>query len=233
MSFGELGETKFIVTQNFIYEYQRALDNSKFRKTRIKANEWTEIVKQVDKLNLDSLESYKAPTNERQLDGAWYASMEICSNSSLYSTLHYDSGRPNKHLEDLHNVVNELILKYRKINWDRLYERAKKNEKEEKLSHIYEVVDIMPEFEGGKAAMESFIEKKKEGLAKNRTVSGKAFVQFVITKEGKITEIKVVKGDNTVVEKLAKKVVQSMPKWSPGKNRNQPVDVRVIIPIHF
>lgn len=102
---------------------------------------------------------------------------------------------------------------------------------------LYEMADVMPEFYGGNAEMVSYIAdnlKYPEFEAKNN-IEGKVMVNFTIDKEGRVSNVKAAripaKGDNLAKE--AVRVVESMPKWKPGKQDGKPVSVNYNIPIDF
>ena len=60
-----------------------------------------------------------------------------------------------------------------------------------------------------------------------------AIVSFWIEKDGNLTEIKIEKSVNEYLDREAVRVVKSMPKWTPGKQRGKPVKVKMVIPIRF
>jgi protein TonB len=64
-------------------------------------------------------------------------------------------------------------------------------------------------------------------------VEGKVFVQFVVDKDGTLTDIKAVKGIGAGCDEEAVRVLKAAPKWKPGKQRGRPVKVRMILPITF
>jgi len=104
---------------------------------------------------------------------------------------------------------------------------------EVELPFIY--VEDMPEFEGGKMAFMKHIAKqvKYPRLAKNLGIEGRVFVEFVIDKEGNITEVKAVKGIGAGCDEEAVRVIKNAPKWKPGKQRGKPVKVKMVLPINF
>ena len=100
---------------------------------------------------------------------------------------------------------------------------------------IFDVVEEMPEFIGG-------IEKLYEYLgnninypeqAKDFSIQGKVFVQFVVWKDGTIKDVKVVKGAHKLLDKEALRVITNMPDWKPGKQRGKNVNARFTLPIKF
>src|SRR5690606_8626464 len=104
-----------------------------------------------------------------------------------------------------------------------------------KEPEIFTVVEDMPEFPGGEKKMLEYIAENLEypPLAKENNIQGRVVVQFVVDENGKIVDAKVVKDLGWGTGEAALKVVRSMPRWKPGKQRNKPVRVRYILPIRF
>ena len=82
----------------------------------------------------------------------------------------------------------------------------------EKSDSVYLVVDELPTFPGGDEKLMHYIAQNLRYPAEMRSQekSGKLFVSFVVTKKGKVTDVKVVKSHEEVV-----RVIESMPKWNP------------------
>lgn len=74
---------------------------------------------------------------------------------------------------------------------------------------------------------------KYQNQARRMGIEGRVFVQFVVDKDGQLTEIKAVKGIGAGCDEEAVRVLKSAPKWKPGKQRGRPVKVRMILPITF
>ena len=100
---------------------------------------------------------------------------------------------------------------------------------------VYNVVEQMPEFPGKEKAMMEFmthnIHYPEE--AKEKGIEGRVFVQFVVEKDGSINEVKVLKGIGHGCDEEAVRVVKSMPKWKPGKQKGKPVRVHYQMPFFF
>ncbi|RKX17639.1 MAG: energy transducer TonB [Candidatus Zixiibacteriota bacterium] len=107
-------------------------------------------------------------------------------------------------------------------------------EEEEEILNFY-VIENKPEFPGGQAAMFKYIAEhtKYPEIAKENGITGKVFVQFVIGKDGKVTDVKVIRGIDPYLDKEALRVVKSMPKWKPGSQRGKAVKVSFQLPINF
>jgi len=64
-------------------------------------------------------------------------------------------------------------------------------------------------------------------------IEGRVFVQFVVDKDGSITNVEVLKGIGGGCDEEAVRVVKNAPKWNPGKQRGRPVRVKMVLPITF
>lgn len=98
------------------------------------------------------------------------------------------------------------------------------------------VIENKPEFPvGGVEGLNKWISQnvKYPEIAKENGVTGKVFVQFVIDKDGKVTNVEVVRSVDPYLDKEAVRVVKSMPDWKPGSQRGKPVKVSFNIPINF
>ncbi len=102
---------------------------------------------------------------------------------------------------------------------------------------IYDVTPTMPEFPGGAQAMGDYIAKnlKYPADAKQQGKDGFVMIQFVVEKDGSRSDVKVMRnGKLPSMDKEALRVVNSMPKFSPGRNeKNQPVRVKFVVPVRF
>lgn len=96
-------------------------------------------------------------------------------------------------------------------------------------------VEEKPMYPGGDAALLKFISENTiyPIIAKENSIQGKVFIQFIIDKEGKVANVKVAKGVDPNLDAEALRVVNMMPKWTPGKQRGVNVNVSYIIPINF
>lgn len=100
---------------------------------------------------------------------------------------------------------------------------------------IFVVVEEQPEFPGGNAAMMKFLSDniKYPVIAQENGIQGRVITNFVVEKDGSITDVQVVRGVDPSLDKEAVRVIQSMPKWKPGKQRGSPVRVRFTLPVVF
>lgn len=111
---------------------------------------------------------------------------------------------------------------------------VKQEEEVDEVINFY-VIEDKPEFPGGEAALLQWVAKNTQypPIAKDMGIKGKVFVQFIIDKEGKVTNVEIIRGVDPSLDKEALRVVKSMPSWKPGKQRGKPVKVSFQIPINF
>lgn len=115
------------------------------------------------------------------------------------------------------------------------YVPVKVEEEEPEEQTIFEVVENMPEFNGGQAALMQYLAKniKYPTIAAENGTSGRVIVQFVVNKDGSIVDAKVVRSVDPYLDKEALRVINSMPKWKPGMQRGKPVRVKYTVPVMF
>jgi len=106
---------------------------------------------------------------------------------------------------------------------------------EEIIEEIFLVVEEQPQPVGGYEAFYNFIydEIKYPDLALRYRVEGRVFIQFVVEKDGSLTDFVVARGIGIGCDEESIRVLQLAPKWNPGKQRGKPVRVRMILPISF
>ena len=101
---------------------------------------------------------------------------------------------------------------------------------------VFEVVEIMPEFpDGGMSGLMQFLSKNIQypiNAQKNHT-QGRGTVQFVVNKDGSISEPKIIRGVDPDLDGEAIRVISLMPKWKPGMQKGQPVRVKYTVPVMF
>jgi len=100
---------------------------------------------------------------------------------------------------------------------------------------VFDVVEEMPQFPGGQAALLEYLAKniKYPVVAEENGVQGRVIVTFVVERDGSITDVKVVKSVDPSLDKEATRVVKSMPKWQPGKQNGSAVRVKYTVPVQF
>jgi periplasmic protein TonB len=100
---------------------------------------------------------------------------------------------------------------------------------------VYNEVQVMPEFPGGFTALQEFLVKNIQypEQAKKDSITGKVFVQFIINETGKVTNPKVLKSANPLLDAEAVRVIGTMPDWTPGTVKGEKVKVAFTLPIMF
>ena len=100
---------------------------------------------------------------------------------------------------------------------------------------IYSVVETMPDFPGGQKELLSFLSRniKYPTKAIESKIQGRVIVQFVVNKDGSISNAKIVRSVDPDLDKEALRVINSMPQWKPGMQKGEPVSVKFTVPIVF
>lgn len=100
---------------------------------------------------------------------------------------------------------------------------------------VFRVVEQMPAFPGGQGDLLEFLAEniKYPKVAKDNGVEGMVVVEYIIEKDGSISNAQVVKGIGAGCDEEALRVVNAMPNWLPGKQRGQVVPVKFNLPIRF
>ncbi len=100
---------------------------------------------------------------------------------------------------------------------------------------VYEVVEQMPSFPGGDAAMMKYLAEniKYPVSAQKAKEQGRVVVQFIVEKDGAVTGVKTVRSVTPVLDAEAVRVIKAMPKWTPGRQGGQPVRVKYNVPVSF
>jgi len=108
---------------------------------------------------------------------------------------------------------------------------VKKVEKEE----VFRSVEQMPTFPGGDAALMKYLSSHIQypAMAAENNIQGRVVVQFVVTKTGKVGEVKVVRSVDKSLDKEAVRVVKTLPNFVPGRQNGQPVNVWYTLPVQF
>lgn len=97
------------------------------------------------------------------------------------------------------------------------------------------VVEKMPSFLGGESALLKYLSNKLNypGIALVQELEGKVFVRFTVDYEGNIKNVSVAQGEYKVLNDEAVRVVKNMPKWEPGEQNGQKVNVVLVLPVNF
>jgi TonB family protein len=102
-------------------------------------------------------------------------------------------------------------------------------------NEIYQIVEEMPEFPGGEDKLVEFVSKNLcyPQKAKEKGIQGRVFVGFIVEKDGSVSNVTNLRSVDSVLDAEAMRVIQSLPKWKPGKHNGEFVRVSYQIPILF
>ena len=107
--------------------------------------------------------------------------------------------------------------------------------KHEEENKVFDVVEQMPSFPGGPSALMAYLSShvKYPAVAEENGIQGRVTVQFVVEKDGSVTDVKTMKSVDPSLDREAERVVKSMPKWIPGKQNSTAVRVKYFVPVVF
>ena len=143
---------------------------------------------------------------------------ELKETTTAFGQSDFDQGTDDR------NVVRE--------HKDEIVVEEKKPEEE---NNVFTAVEQMPQFPGGEAELMKYIQShlKYPPVAMENNIQGRVTIQFVVTKTGKVGEVKVARGKDPDLDKEAMRVVKSLPDFIPGKMNGQAVNVWYTVPITF
>ena len=100
---------------------------------------------------------------------------------------------------------------------------------------VYAMVDERAQFPGGQNEMLKYLQENLQypEAAKANNVHGRVFVKFIVERDGSLSDIKVMKGLGNGCDEEAIRLIQSMPKWKPGKNKGKEVRTSMTVPVNF
>ena len=144
---------------------------------------------------------------------------EVKDTSTALGSVNFDQGTDDLNIVREHK--NEVIVEEKKP----VVEETK----------VFTSVEQMPQFPGGEAELLKWISThiKYPAIAMENNVQGKVVVQFVVTRDGSIGEVKIARGKDPDLDKEAMRVVKTLPKFIPGKMNGQAVNVWYPLPINF
>ena len=142
---------------------------------------------------------------------------------SLHSagSVDFDQGTDNKAV--IREFKNEVVVE------------EKVEKPKEVVEEVFTVVEQMPQFPGGEAALMKFLQShiNYPPMAAENGVQGKVVVQFVVDKTGRVGEVKVVRSVDKDLDREATRVCKSLPKFTPGRQNGHPVSVWYTLPVSF
>jgi len=158
---------------------------------------------------------------------------------TFWAVLHLQAQTPRKSIIEPQRKIDQLRIKDTTAapKTDALFPE-KPNEKllltdtrqEEYSTGVY--VEQMPEFPGGMQALQRFISNNLQ-QPPDAKCKGKVYISFIVKEDGAFSDIKVIKGLSQVCDGEAVRLVNSMPKWKPGRQSGRNIAVRYSFPIRF
>lgn len=102
-------------------------------------------------------------------------------------------------------------------------------------NEVYAMVEEAAQFPGGQSEMLKFIQENRQypEEAKSQNLHGRVIVSFIVEKDGSISEVMVKRSLGSGCDEEAVRVINSMPKWKPGKQRGKEVRTSHMVPITF
>lgn len=161
-----------------------------------------------------------------------YESSLVSDNSDYYEEVVESGG-------DITELAIEVSEEYLPDEWVGLTPRNNEQDNIESVqlaqSEVFKSVEEMPEFYAGTAKMMEYIQKNIEYPieARESDIQGRVFVNFIVETDGSLSNVNVMRGIGGGCDEEAVRVVESMPKWKPGKQDGSAVRVSFTIPIIF
>ena len=114
-------------------------------------------------------------------------------------------------------------------------EKKVEPEKKAEPEQIFKSVEQMPTFPGGEAALMKYLSSHIQypAMAQENNVQGRVVLQFVVEKDGRVGEVKVVRSVDKDLDREAVRVCKTLPKFTPGRQNGQPVRVWYTLPVSF
>ena len=105
----------------------------------------------------------------------------------------------------------------------------------EEETKVFDVVEQMPEFPGGQAALLKWISDhiKYPAIAEENGIQGRVVCTFVVERDGSVTDVQVARSIDPSLDKEAVRVLKQMPRWNPGKQNGASVRVKYTVPVTF
>lgn len=123
---------------------------------------------------------------------------------------------------------------FTKAQTDSSFTHSRDSLKNLKHDAIYSIVEQMPDFPGGQEKLNKFLlQIKYPRAARKKGVSGKVYVTFVVNSDGKIKNVKILRGLGYGLDEEVLRVVNKMPDWIPGKQNGKEVSVQFNLPVNF
>lgn len=220
---------------NLVNDFNKKIKNNYFFNNKSNNNEWDIVFKPANTEGKGG-GNIVIPISKLGLSFSY----NITANGSIYikidnvkmkeEKITWQTNPDGVILEDLFFQLQSDSLKYDElVNW---------NPNEESVyNEVNEIdkVDEKPSFPGGESAMKSYLNSnvKYPAVAQENGVQGRVIVQFIIEKDGSISDVKISRSVDPSLDREALRVVKAMPKWNPGKLNGIPARVKYEVPVVF
>lgn len=116
----------------------------------------------------------------------------------------------------------------------RLFDQGFKQQPDTAVLDLAEV-EVAPIFPGGEQAMYAYLQEeiKYPGAGGDGALSGRVYVSFVIDRNGRVGQVRTVRGAHPLLDAEAERAVRAMPQWQPGMRKGTTVNTRMVLPVHF
>ncbi len=106
---------------------------------------------------------------------------------------------------------------------------------QQKKNKVYDQPEVLPEFPGGMQKLMEYLRTsvKYPSEAQKKSIQGRVLVQFIVEKNGTISHLEISQATHPLLDNEALRVVESMPKWTPGKVKGKAVRTSMTLPISF
>ena len=131
-------------------------------------------------------------------------------------------------------TANSANAQTKQKNEPKIKDKASLIKADNKVYNVAEV-EQKPSFIGGDAALFKYLADsiKYPAMARENGIEGTVYVEFIIAKDGNVTEANVKRGIGGGCNEEALRIVNAMPKWIPAKQKNKPVKVKYTLPVKF
>lgn len=143
-------------------------------------------------------------------------------------------------VEDVEDIEEEIMINLdiemtEELVIEKAIETTELELEEEESEEIFIIVEDAPVPKGGLGAFYEYVNNniKYPRQALSMSIEGKVFVQFVVDKDGELTNIEVIRGIGGGCDEEAVRIIENAPKWQAGKQRGKPVKVKMVLPITF
>lgn len=108
-------------------------------------------------------------------------------------------------------------------------------DEDEDIDYVYKIVEKKAEFPGGQRKLMEYLKKnvKYPQEALDNAIEGVVIVKFTVKKDGSVSDVKVIRSIDPLLDKEAVRLVANMPKWIPGQSRGKDVNSQFTIPVRF